>query len=101
MRNFSSGICSALSCNVNIVIVLELQFFPKDFLCVVQVSDDIRNAIVYLDAGCTESFQFLGAFPLLLEIGARAVCSLENTSPLDQVRLILIWDMGLSWCLVF
>lgn len=59
--------------------------------CVVQVSDDIRNAIVYLDAGCTESFQFLGAFPLLLEIGARAVCSLENTSPLDQVRLI--WEI--------
>lgn len=50
-----------------------------------QVSDDISNAVVYLDAGCTESFQFLGAFPLLLEIGARAVCSLENTSPLDQV----------------
>lgn len=61
---------------------------------VVQVSDDIRNAIVYLDAGCTESFQFLGAFPLLLEIGARAVCSLENTSPLDQVRLI--WEMGMT-----
>lgn len=61
---------------------------------VVQVSDDIRNAIVYLDAGCTECFQFLGAFPLLLEIGARAVCSLENTSPLDQVRLI--WEMGMT-----
>lgn len=94
MRNVRSVICSTFSYDVNIVMVLELQFFPKDFLCVVQVSDDIRNAIVYLDAGCTESFQFLGAFPLLLEIGARAVCSLENTSPLDQVRLI--WEMGMT-----
>lgn len=53
---------------------------------VVQISDDIKDAIIYLDAGCTESFQFLGAFPLLLELGARAVCSLEKTSPLDEVR---------------
>lgn len=50
-----------------------------------QISDDIKDAIVYLDAGCTESFQFLGAFPLLLELGARAVCSLEKTSTLDEV----------------
>ncbi|KAL3509125.1 hypothetical protein ACH5RR_028526 [Cinchona calisaya] len=50
-----------------------------------QMSDDIKDAIVYLDAGCTESFQFLGAFPLLLELGARAVCSLERTSPIDEV----------------
>ncbi|XP_027154468.1 sec1 family domain-containing protein MIP3 [Coffea eugenioides] len=50
-----------------------------------QISDDIKDAIVYLDAGCAESFQFLGAFPLLLELGARAVCSLEKTSALDEV----------------
>ncbi|CDP15944.1 unnamed protein product [Coffea canephora] len=50
-----------------------------------QISDDIKDAVVYLDAGCTESFQFLGAFPLLLELGARAVCSLEKTSALDEV----------------
>lgn len=50
-----------------------------------QISEDIEGAIIYLDAGCTESFQFLGAFPLLLEVGVRAICSLENMSPLDVV----------------
>ncbi|KAL3848739.1 hypothetical protein ACJIZ3_010621 [Penstemon smallii] len=50
-----------------------------------QISDDIKDAIVYLDAGSTESFQFLGAFPLFLELGALAVCSLENMSSLDKV----------------
>ncbi|KAK4438848.1 Sec1 family domain-containing protein MIP3 [Sesamum alatum] len=50
-----------------------------------QISENIKDAIVYLDAGSTESFQFLGAFPLFLELGARAVCSLENMSALDKV----------------
>ncbi|CAI9089195.1 OLC1v1023715C2 [Oldenlandia corymbosa var. corymbosa] len=50
-----------------------------------QISDDIKDAVIYLDAGSTESFQFLDAFPLLLELGARAVCSLENASALDEV----------------
>ncbi|KAJ4963150.1 hypothetical protein NE237_023089 [Protea cynaroides] len=50
-----------------------------------QISDQIEDAILYLDAGCTEAFQFLGAFPLLLELGARAICSLENMSALDIV----------------
>ncbi|KAM7492161.1 hypothetical protein LguiA_035082 [Lonicera macranthoides] len=50
-----------------------------------QISEEIKGAIVYLDVGCTESFQFLGAFPLLLELGVRSVCSLENLSPLDVV----------------
>ncbi|KNA23171.1 hypothetical protein SOVF_027240 [Spinacia oleracea] len=50
-----------------------------------QISFHLREAVVYLDAGCTESFQFLGAFSLLLEHGARAVCCLENMSPLDMV----------------
>lgn len=40
---------------------------------------------MYLDAGSTESFQFLGAYPLFLELGALAVCSLENMTPLDKV----------------
>lgn len=40
---------------------------------------------MYIDAGCTESFQFAGAFPLFLELGARAVCSLENMTSLDAV----------------
>lgn len=53
-----------------------------------QISEDIEGAIIYLDAGCTESFQFIGAFPLLLEVGVRAICSLENMSPLDVVRAV-------------
>ncbi|XP_042494787.1 sec1 family domain-containing protein MIP3 isoform X1 [Macadamia integrifolia] len=50
-----------------------------------QMSDHIEDAILYLDAGCTEAFQCLGAFPLFLELGARAVCSLENMSAFDTV----------------
>uniref|UniRef100_A0A0D9XPH3 Sec1 family domain-containing protein MIP3 n=1 Tax=Leersia perrieri TaxID=77586 RepID=A0A0D9XPH3_9ORYZ len=50
-----------------------------------QIGDEIADALVYLDAGTLEAFQFIGAFPLLLELGARAICSLENASPLDAV----------------
>ncbi|CAJ2651450.1 unnamed protein product [Trifolium pratense] len=50
-----------------------------------QISEHIEGGIVYLDAGVTESFQFIGAYAVLLEIGARAVCSLENMSVLDAV----------------
>ncbi|KAL9244445.1 hypothetical protein vseg_018220 [Gypsophila vaccaria] len=50
-----------------------------------QISESLDGATIYLDAGCAESFQFLGAFPLFLEHGARAVCCLENLSPLDTV----------------
>ncbi|OEL27419.1 Sec1 family domain-containing protein MIP3 [Dichanthelium oligosanthes] len=50
-----------------------------------QIGDEIADTIVYVDAGTLEAFQFIGAFPLLVELGARAVCSLENTSPLDAV----------------
>ncbi|XP_038689768.1 sec1 family domain-containing protein MIP3 isoform X2 [Tripterygium wilfordii] len=50
-----------------------------------QISNHIEDSILYLDVGCTESFQFVGAFPLLLELGARAVCSLENMTSLDAV----------------
>ncbi|KAL6870757.1 hypothetical protein ACP4OV_014605 [Aristida adscensionis] len=48
-----------------------------------QIGDEITDSIVYIDAGTLEAFQFIGAFPLLLELGARAVCSLETASPLD------------------
>ncbi|TVU04188.1 hypothetical protein EJB05_50213 [Eragrostis curvula] len=48
-----------------------------------QIGDEISESIMYIDAGTLEAFQFIGAFPLLLELGARAVCSLENASPLD------------------
>ncbi|KAF6143116.1 hypothetical protein GIB67_041184 [Kingdonia uniflora] len=50
-----------------------------------QISEHLKDTIIYLDAGCTEAFQFLGAFPLLLELGASAVCSLENINSLDTV----------------
>lgn len=50
-----------------------------------QISDEIRDAIIYLDAGCTESFEYVGAFSLFLELGAHAICSLEKMSPLDKV----------------
>ncbi|XP_027345976.1 sec1 family domain-containing protein MIP3 isoform X2 [Abrus precatorius] len=50
-----------------------------------QISEDIEGAIVYLDAGSTESFQFIGAYPVLLDLGARAICSLENMCALDVV----------------
>lgn len=49
------------------------------------ISEHIKDATLYIDGGCTESFQYLGAFPLLLSLGARTVCSLENMSPLDRV----------------
>ncbi|CAN4117591.1 unnamed protein product [Withania somnifera] len=50
-----------------------------------QMSDEITDAIIYLDAGCTESFEYVGAFSLFLELGAHAICSLEKMSPLDKV----------------
>ncbi|KZV28276.1 hypothetical protein F511_28254 [Dorcoceras hygrometricum] len=49
-----------------------------------QISDNIKDAIVFLDAGSAESYQFLGAFPLFFELGAVSVCSLENVSSLDK-----------------
>lgn len=50
-----------------------------------QISEHLEGATVYLDAGCTESFQFLGAVPLLLEHGVRAICCLESMSSLETV----------------
>lgn len=50
-----------------------------------QMSEHIEGAIVYLDAGSTESFQLIGAYPVLLDLGARAVCCLENMCALDVV----------------
>ncbi|KAF3773466.1 Sec1 family domain-containing protein [Nymphaea thermarum] len=50
-----------------------------------QISDEVADAFLYLDAGCSEAFQFMGAFSLLMEIGARAICSLENLSYYDPV----------------
>ncbi|MFS8025463.1 putative sec1-like protein [Helianthus anomalus] len=49
-----------------------------------EISEELKDAVVYVDAGCTESFKFLGAFAVLLEMGALAVCSLESMSTLDS-----------------
>ncbi|KAL9297750.1 hypothetical protein ACSQ67_023646 [Phaseolus vulgaris] len=57
-----------------------------------QISEHIQDSTVYLDAGSTESFQFLGAYPILLELGARAICSLENMCALDVVSAGFILD---------
>ncbi|KAG0472795.1 hypothetical protein HPP92_014652 [Vanilla planifolia] len=48
-----------------------------------QISDEIIDSIIYLDAGCLEALHIVGAFQLFLELGVRAVCSLENMSSLD------------------
>ncbi|XP_050210425.1 sec1 family domain-containing protein MIP3 [Mercurialis annua] len=50
-----------------------------------QMAGQIGGSILYLDSGCTESFQIAGVFPKLLELGVRAVCSLENMCSLDAV----------------
>ncbi|KAK9906217.1 hypothetical protein M0R45_002717 [Rubus argutus] len=50
-----------------------------------QISEHIEGSVLYLDAGSTESFQYIGAFPLLLNHGVRAICSLENMCSLDAV----------------
>ncbi|KAH9318895.1 hypothetical protein KI387_020664, partial [Taxus chinensis] len=47
------------------------------------VSDHLADAILYLDAGSAEAFQFVGGLPVLLDLGARVVCSLEQALPLD------------------
>lgn len=73
-----------LSIRLNCSYFVHLLFYPY----VTQISEDIEGAIIYLDAGCTESFQYIGAFPLLLELGVRAICSLENMSSLDAVRMV-------------
>ncbi|XP_050935738.1 sec1 family domain-containing protein MIP3 [Cucumis melo] len=50
-----------------------------------QIADHLKGSILYLDAGCVESFQILGGFPLLLDHGVNVVCSLENMASLDAV----------------
>ncbi|KAG6517837.1 hypothetical protein ZIOFF_021236 [Zingiber officinale] len=50
-----------------------------------QISDTLADSILYLDAGCLEAFQFIGAFKVLLELGVHSICSLENASPLDAI----------------
>ncbi|KAG6552592.1 hypothetical protein Mapa_005792 [Marchantia paleacea] len=51
--------------------------------CIGLVGEDVEDGILYMDAGAGEAFHFNGGLPSLLELGARAICSLENASPLD------------------
>ncbi|XP_062153006.1 sec1 family domain-containing protein MIP3 isoform X2 [Alnus glutinosa] len=50
-----------------------------------QISEHIEGSTLYLDAGSAESFQFTGAFPVLLDLGVCTICSLENMCSLDVV----------------
>lgn len=50
--------------------------------------EDVKDALVYMDAGAGEAFHFLGGLSSLLAFGPRAVCSLENVSAKDaEVQL--------------
>ncbi|CAA0832707.1 Sec1 family domain-containing protein MIP3 [Striga hermonthica] len=73
------------SANVSLWIMATVDVINCCLDTIRQLSENIEDAIVYLDAGSSESFEFLGAFPLFLELGARAVCSLENISTLEKV----------------
>ncbi|PWA95182.1 Sec1-like protein [Artemisia annua] len=48
-----------------------------------QISEQLKGSVIYLDAGCVESFKFIGAFPLLLDMGVVAVSTLETMSSLN------------------
>lgn len=45
----------------------------------------IHDALVYLDAGAAEAAHLSLGLSFFYHSGARAVCALENASPLDQV----------------
>ncbi|KAK7293854.1 hypothetical protein RJT34_16731 [Clitoria ternatea] len=72
-----------------------------------RILEHIEGVVVYLDAGTTKSFQFVGAYPVLLELGARAICSLENMCALDAIdiwsleSLLLRWQRGSLHLLIF
>lgn len=68
------------------------------FPFVAQISEDLEGSILYLDAGCVESFKFLGAFPLLLELGVHAIYSLEEMSSLDAVSMFFYHDQPAVGC---
>eukprot|EP00250_Pteridium_aquilinum_P001930 c12139_g1_i1 orf=165-2747(+) len=60
--------------------------------CFAQLAgEDVKDALVYLDAGAGEAFHFLGGLSALLTFEPRAVCSLESASPDDaEVRLSMV-----------
>ena len=81
---------------MNLFILLVHECFS--YFVFFQISEHIEGAIVYLDAGSTESFQFIGAYPILLDLGARAICSLESMSVLDAVSIRFHMLPKLSFC---
>lgn len=56
--------------------------------CIVplQVADEVEGALLYVDEGAGEALHYIGGLPFVLQLGVRAVCSLENASALDAVN---------------
>jgi len=66
-----------------------LDSIPQIFLVFfLQVADEVEGGILYVDSGAGEALHFMGGLPFILQLGVRAVCSLENASPLDAVRTL-------------
>ncbi|CAM6014712.1 unnamed protein product [Sphagnum balticum] len=59
--------------------------------CIAKVADEVEGGILYVDSGAGEALHFIGGLPFILQLGVRAVCSLENASPLDAV---VAWRPG-------
>lgn len=45
----------------------------------------MEGALLYVDEGAGEALHYIGGLPFVLQLGVRAVCSLENASALDAV----------------
>jgi hypothetical protein len=50
------------------------------------VADEVEGALLYVDEGAGEALHYIGGLPFVLQLGVRAVCSLENASALDAVN---------------
>jgi hypothetical protein len=59
--------------------------------CIAKVADEVEGGILYVDSGAGEALHFMGGLPFILQLGVRAVCSLEIASPLDAV---VAWRPG-------
>lgn len=49
------------------------------------MADEVEGGLLYVDEGAGESLHYMGGLPFVLQLGIRAICSLENASPLDAV----------------
>lgn len=59
--------------------------------CLAQVADEVEGGLLYVDEGAGESLHYMGGLPFVLQLGIRAICSLENASPLDAA---VAWQGG-------